>query len=161
VVAQELEALPWKLFVPDLVTALTDAPECIPFCARESAGRDAELLQRVRERQRQVGVVLRIVVDGAVEQIRDAEVQSAATAIFTALPPQSLQPPKLRLFGCPVARRRRRAQSGPSPAALQRQLDDALVLDDILDAGALDVDERRRALNGDGLGDVCRARATH
>jgi hypothetical protein len=26
-------ALPWKLFVPDLVTALTDAPECMPFCA--------------------------------------------------------------------------------------------------------------------------------
>ena len=27
------KALPWKRLVPDLVTALTDAPECMPFCA--------------------------------------------------------------------------------------------------------------------------------
>ena len=27
------KALPWKLLVPDLVTAFTDAAECMPFCA--------------------------------------------------------------------------------------------------------------------------------
>jgi hypothetical protein len=27
------KTLPWKLLVPERVTALTDAPECIPFCA--------------------------------------------------------------------------------------------------------------------------------
>ena len=39
----------------------------------QAAGRDAELLQRVRKWQRQVQVVLRIVVRGAVEQVRHAE----------------------------------------------------------------------------------------
>ena len=37
-VAQELEQVAvQKRFVPDLVTALTDAPECMPFCGRQTA----------------------------------------------------------------------------------------------------------------------------
>ena len=45
---------------------------------RGQAGRgDPEFLQRVGEGQRQVGVVLRVVVHGAVEQVGDAEGQAA------------------------------------------------------------------------------------
>src|SRR6185503_21028795 len=40
----------------------------------ESAGRDPELLQRIRERKRQAAAALRVVVDGAVEQVGDAEI---------------------------------------------------------------------------------------
>ena len=44
-------------------------------------------------------------------------------------------------------------------AALQRQLDDALVLDDVADAGAAHVDERRRRFDRDRLLEVADASA--
>ena len=70
---------PWNRFVPDLVTALTDAPECMPFLAVVALVSTRNSCSASGKRQRQVQVVVRVVVRGAVEQIRHAEGLPPAT----------------------------------------------------------------------------------
>src|SRR5215510_10518015 len=69
--------LPENRFVPDLVIAFTDAPECMPFCAVSPVVATRNSCSASGKRQRQIGVVLRVVVHRAVEEVRDAERQSA------------------------------------------------------------------------------------
>ena len=89
--------------MPDLVTALTGAARVHAVLRRHRARLGAELLQRIGERQRQVQVVVRVVVHRAVEDIGDAERQPARQRVRLA----ALLPPMLRLValscGCGTA----------------------------------------------------------
>ncbi len=89
------------------------------------AGLDAELLQRVGERQRQVEVVVGVVVQRAVEHVGDAERLAAGHRDATP-------PCMLRLDDGPgVHRGAGETGSGRRVAAVERQLLDPLVLDDM------------------------------
>jgi hypothetical protein len=109
----------------------------------EAARCHAELLQRVGERQRQVGVVLRVVVHGAVEQIRDAEGKAAADRDVDA----AAHAAAVRDTGLHGGAAQHDEVGDLAP--LQRQL--VHVLDDVADAAAADVNQRRRRLDGDRL----------
>ena len=67
--------------MPDLVTALTAAPECIPFCAVSALVSAWNSCKRVGERQRKVQVVARVVVHRAVEHVGHAERQPAGQRV--------------------------------------------------------------------------------
>ena len=141
-------ALPDRRLVPDFVTAFTDAPECMPFCGAQAARGDAEFLQRVREGQRQVQVVVGVVVHRAVERVGDAVRQAAADRDRDAA---RVVARRRRLL---IDRRSGEHQQAGHLAPLQRQLDDALVFDDFADAGAAHVDERRRGFDRDRFREV-------
>ena len=135
-VTEELERVPLNVLVPDFVTAFTDADACMPFCG-ESARGDAEFLQRVGERHRQVHVALRAVVRRPVEQVADADGQAAGDRDGHA----SGKVPAADDSGL-HHRTGQHDQISHLPA-LQRQLEDPLVVHDVADAGAPDIDERR------------------
>jgi hypothetical protein len=118
---------------------------------RETGRRHAEFLERIRERQRQVGVVLRVVVHGAVEQVRHAEGQPARHRHVDAAA-------KAAAVGAAgVHGRSGEHEQGGDVAPLERQLDDALAFHDFADAGAANVDERRRGFNRHGFREVAQA----
>ena len=146
--------LPENRLVPDFVTALTDAPECMPFCAVRPLVATRNSCSASGNGQRQVRVVLRIVVHGAVEQVRDAERQSARDRDVHAAG-EAAAVRAARVHG-----RAGQHEQARHLASLQRQLHDPLALDDLADAGALHVDERRCGFDRDRLLRGRRVRAT-
>ena len=108
----------------------------------EAGRRDAEFLQRIGERQRQVGVVLRVVVHGAVEQVGDAEGQAAGHRHVDGSPEAAA----VRAAG--VDGRAHHHEQRCHLPSLQRQFDDPLTFHDLADARAPHVHERRGRFNG-------------
>ena len=108
----------------------------------EARRSDPELLQRVGEGQRQVGVVLRVIVHGAVEQVGHAEGQAAGDGHVDA----AAEAAAVRAAGVDGGARPARAGCVTSPS-LERQLEDAFVFNHLADAGAADVHQRRRGFN--------------
>ena len=111
----------------------------------ETARRHAEFLERVGEREWQIGVLLGVVVRCAVERIADAGRQAARDRDIHFAREAS---------GADGSRLDRGADlqheiHGIAP--VQRQFEDARVLDDVADAGALDVHERRRGVHRDAF----------
>ena len=144
-VAQELEHIAGDAVGARLGHRVDRGARVHPVLGVEPARRDAELLQRVREGERQVQVVLRVVVHGAVEQVRHAEGLAAGDRDAHAAGHRPVR--RLRdLHG-----RARDHHELDRVPAVERQREDLLVADDVADAGALDVDQRRGPLDGDGL----------
>ena len=112
----------------------------------QSARRDAELLHRVGERERQIEVVVRIVVHRAVQDICDAGAESTGDRYGHGIGSLPLAADVGRVHG--GARQDDEVSHLP---ALQRKLHDALVLDDFSNTRALHIDQRRRGLDGDRL----------
>ena len=117
---------------------------------RRGARFELELLQRVGEGQRQVQVVVRVVVGGAVEHVGDAKALTAG---------DGNRAPALHAAAGGVERRlrHRRARQRDQVhrvAAVERQRLDALVLDHLADARAARFDQRRGGLHGHRLGDL-------
>jgi hypothetical protein len=81
----------------------------------------------------------------AVEHVGDAEREAAGNGDADA----ALHAAAVRRAG--LHRRAREHDQVGDLASLERQFDDALVLDDVADAGAADVDDRRGGLYGDRL----------
>ena len=113
----------------------------VAVARRQRAGLDLELLQRVGERRRQVQVVERIVVGAAVHDVGDAVGLAAGDRDRDG---------RVVLVGVEVARRRGRRQPGQEDqlgrlAAVQRNLGDLLVVDDLPDAGGARFDGRAAA----------------
>src|SRR5215208_3722797 len=76
-VAVELEEIAGQLVGSGLRDGVDRRARVHTVLCGETARRDPELLERVRERQRQVRVVLRVVMHRAVEQVGDAERKAA------------------------------------------------------------------------------------
>ncbi len=114
-----------------------------PVLRGETGRGDPELLQRIGEGQRQVRVVLRIVVHGAVEQVGDAEGQSAGHGHIHGAP-EAAAVRAARIHG----RADHHEQARHLPP-LQRHLQDPFVFNDLADAGAPHVHERGRRFDGD------------
>ena len=113
---------------------------------------DAELLHRVGKRQRETGSVLGVVVQRAVQQIRHTERQPAGDGdVHATLEAAVVRPSH-------VDRGARLEDQVGDLASLQRQLDNALLLDDLADACALRVHERRRRLDGNRLGQLAQSK---
>ena len=111
----------------------------------EAARRDAELLERVGKRQREIDVLLRVVVRGAVERVADAGRQAAGHGN-----PDAPRRGAVRGFGRLHRRAREHEQVGDL-ASLQRELDDPLLLDHRADARAAHVHDRRRGFHRHGF----------
>jgi hypothetical protein len=111
----------------------------------EAARGDAELLQRVRKRQRKIDVLLRVAVHRPVEGVTDAGREPTGHRDVHA----ARRAPAAHR-GC-LDRRARQDEQVGDLTSLERELDDALVLDDRADAGAADVDKRRGGFNRDRL----------
>ena len=107
---------------------------------RQPARRHTELLQRVRERHRQVRVVLRVVVRGAVEAVCHTERETTSNG--NADP--TLHAAAVGRAG--LNRRSRQYDEVGHLPPLKRKFHDPLVLDDVTDAGAAHVDDGRRGL---------------
>jgi hypothetical protein len=145
VIAEELKRIAAEAIAARLGDGAHRRARVHPVLGVEPARCDAEFLKRVGEGERQIEVVLRVVVHGAIEEVRHAVRESAAH-----------RDPQAARHG-PVWRRRRLHSRSRNDdelrrvAAVERQREDLLVPDHFADAGALDVDERRGALHGDGL----------
>ena len=113
---------------------------CLP------ARRHAEFLQRIGEGERQVGVVVEVAVQRAIERVGHAGAQATRDRDRHAVIAIEVRQHLARIH-----RRSGQHDQIGDVATLQRKLDDLRLLDDIADARRTDVDERRRAFDGDGL----------
>ncbi len=147
-VAHELEGIAVQVVRPGLRHGIDRRARVHAVLRAQPAGRDAEFLQRVGKRHRQVGVVVDVVVHGAVQRVGDAEVQAPGHGDVDA----AGHGPVRRGAGL-HGRAREHDQVGDL-APLQRQFHDALVFNYVADAGAANVDNRRRGLNRDRLLEV-------
>ena len=111
----------------------------------ETARRHAEFLERVGEREWKVGVLLGVVVRCAVERIADAGRQAARDRDIDF----ARETPRADGSGLDRGADAENEVHGIAP--VQRQFEDARVLDDVTDAGALDVHERRSGVHRDGF----------
>ena len=111
----------------------------------EAAGRNPELLQGVRERQRQIHVLLRVVVHRPVEDVGDGGGQPARHRNAHAARHASV------VDDAGLHRRARQHKEIGDLPPLKRQFDYALLLDHVADARAPHVHERRRGFHRDGL----------
>ena len=145
VVPRELEGVPREAVRARLRHGVDRRPRFDSVLCGQTAGRDTELLQRVRERQRVVDVLLLVVVVCAVQNVRDAGFESAPHRD----PHAARRAP--RGVDSRLHRRAREHEQVGHLAALERQLEDTLVLDHGADAGAAHVHERRRGVHGDRL----------
>ena len=144
-VAKELEQVAVEVVGARLRDRVDRRPGSHAVVGRQAARRDAEFLQRVRERQRHAAAALQVVVHGAIEKVRHAEGLTAGHRHTHAA-------------GEVVGRRRSCLHRGAREhdqvgnlASLERQLENPLLLDHLADAGAAHVDERRSRFDGDGL----------
>ena len=117
-----------------------------PAGRRLTACRHTEFLKRVRERKRQVRVVVEIAVHRAVERVGNAGAQTTRDRNRHAVVAIEV----LQHLACVDGGTGEHDQVG-HVAPLQRQLDDLGLLDHVTDTGCADVDQWRRALDGDGL----------
>ena len=126
-----------------------------PVLRRQAAGGHLELLQRIRERERQPAVTADVVVHGAVEGVGDAGEHAARDRdLRPALEPLVAGP--ARLEGAT-----RQDDEVGDLAALERQLHDPLLLDDRADAGAPHVHEGRGGFHRHRLLEIPDAPAPH
>ena len=161
-VAVELEAVAGIPVRPRPGDGVHRSARSHPVVSSQPARRDAEFLKGVWERQREPCSVLRVVVQRAIQEVRHAELHPAANGnVHAALKTAVVRPPHFN------------GATGEDDqvghlTSLERQLDDALLLNHFADAGALCVDERRSGLDGDRLGqltepqrDIDRGRRAH
>ena len=139
-IPEELEPVPGAAVRARLGDRIDTCPRVHAVLGGQPAGRDPEFLQRVRERQRQVGVGLRVVVRRAVEHVGDAKRQAAGDRDRHAAWNAALR--DAGLDGSASQNKEVR-----DLASLQRQLHDPLVLDDRADARAAHVHERGRGVD--------------
>jgi hypothetical protein len=141
-------ALPWTTFGARLRDGVDGGPGVHAGRRRQAATRHAELLERIRERERQVAEVVGTVVRGAIELVLDAVAEAPRHRDADAAGRAE------RGHAPGVHGRPREHDQVRDVPALQRQLDDLLLLDDLVDPRAADVDERRLRRDGDRLLDV-------
>ena len=140
-VAQELERVPVQVVGARLHDRIHRRRRVHAVLRRQPAGRDAELLQRIRERERQVHVVIGVVVHRAVERVLDAVAQSARDGNGDAAGVAQGRERPL------IDRRAGQHDQVGDLAPLQRELHQALLLDDFADPRAAHVHERRGRLD--------------
>src|SRR5262249_42867875 len=117
----------------------------VTIASRNSAGLHLEFLHRIGKGQRQIQVVMQIVVIGAIQQISDAA--SGAAGDRDGL---------RRIIAIPVEtggrdRRSNREDQVRQIAAVQWKFQNALVVDDLADAGAARFHHRDIRLDLDSL----------
>ncbi len=122
-----------------------------PVLRREAGRGDPELLQSVGERQWQVGVVLRVIVHRAVEQVGDAEGQTARHRYVDGSPEATA----VRAAGVDSGADHHEQTRHLPP--LQWHLEDSFVFHHLADARALDVHQRGCGFNRDCLLEVADA----
>ena len=149
VIAQELERVAVHLVGSRTRDRVDGRARVHAVLRAERARLDLEFLQRVGERQRQVGVVVRIVVRRAVKQICHARRLSPGDrdqlpALHAATRRDARR--AVRLHG----RSRERDQIYGIPA-VERQRENALVFHHLSETGVARLDERRRRLHRDRL----------
>ena len=149
VIAQELERVAVHLVGSRTRDRVDGRARVHAVLRAERARLDLEFLERVGERQRQVGVVVRIVVRRAVEQICHARRLSPGDrdqlpALHAATRRDARR--AVRLYG----RSRERDQIYGIPA-VERQRENALVFHHLSETGVARLDERRRRLHRDRL----------
>ena len=155
VVAQELERVAVEHVGSRLGHGVHRRARVHAVLRRQAARRHAELLHRIRERQRQAAGVLRVVVHGAVEDVGDAGVHAARDRdADTALK-------ILRVGPAGDEGGARQHDEVGHLASLERQRHDPLLLDDRADAGAPHVDDGRRGFDRHGLFQVPDRPAAH
>ncbi len=147
-VAEELEGVPVQAVGARLHDRIDRRGRVHAVVRGQAARRDAELLQRVRERKRQVGVVVGVVVHRTVKGVPDAAAEAAGDGNRDALGDPELGDP------AGVDGRAGERDEVGDLAPLQRQLDDPFLLDDLADAGAAHVNQRRGRFHRHGLLEV-------
>src|SRR6185503_12520354 len=101
----------------------------------QAAGGDAEFLKGIGKRQWEVDVLLRVVVLRPVEAVADAGRESSGNGdVDAGRHPASAD-------GSCLDRRTDAEHELRGVASVERQLEDALALDDVADSGAADVDD--------------------
>src|SRR5262249_6790509 len=136
-VAKELEQVSMKRVRAGFGHGIHRSGRAHAALRSEATRGHAEFLQRVWKGEWEAGGGLWIVVDGPVERIRHAELQSARYRdVHAALEVPAVGPAGLH-------RRAGEDDEIGDLAALERQLHDPLLFDDGADARAADVHERR------------------
>ena len=82
-IAEELEQIPMNVVCAGFCHCVDCGSGMVPILRRQRAGLDFEFLERIGKGQRQIQVVIRIVVRCAIEQVRHAVRQTAGNDNFS------------------------------------------------------------------------------